>query len=229
MKKIFISVVLISIVSLSAAANNIENIYGKIDVNLNNSFKLLYGNNFGSMLKYDNLDPGYVDIAYAENKILSLVAENEVFAQDVEKYKSDIIIKRSQVSEMNDLIDKIDLLFIDLKSTSAQLYNVKTNLTDRELRQKAQVSIEENRQQIYDLKNKKYNTENSLIELREKIEVSEKFVTVNNIYIRRNNSEITFLKECIQYSKTDTTGLNTVIDKSTSFQEDVNDILNVSF
>jgi len=212
-----------------ATANNIESIYGKNDLSLSNNFKQLYGNNFGSILEFDSMDPGFIDIAYAENRIEEISAENEAYSQEVEKYKSDIITGRSQVIEMYDLIDKIDLLLIDLTSTSAQLYNVKNNLTDKVLRQKAQVSIEENRQQIYDLKNKKINLESSLLELSENIDVSERFVTVNNIYIRRNYTEIAYLKECIEYSKTDTTDLNSAIEKSTSFQEDVNDILNVSF
>ena len=214
---------------MTLSANNLENIYGKNDLSLDNNYSKLYGNNFGTMLEFNEMDPYFIDKNYADSEISTLLSENETFESEIVKYTNIIENDRNQQSEIYELLNKIDLLLVDLKSTSAELYALKLTLTDKELRQKLQVSIEENRQQIYDLNSKKNELDSSLNQLENKLKVSERFVTVNNLYIRRNTREIAFLQECISFSNQDTTALYSVIEKSTSYQNDVDNIISVSF
>ncbi|MBI9099629.1 MAG: hypothetical protein JEY91_14210 [Spirochaetaceae bacterium] len=214
---------------MTLSANNLENIYGKNDLSLDNNYSKLYGNNFGTMLEFNEMDPYFIDKNYADSEISTLLSENETFESEIVKYTNIIENDRNQQSEIYELLNKIDLLLVDLKSTSAELYALKLTLTDKELRQKLQVSIEENRQQIYDLNSKKNELDSSLNQLENKLKVSERFVTVNNLLISRNTREITFLKECISFSNQDTTTLYSVIEKSASYQNDVDNIISVSF
>ena len=229
MKKLSLILMITITVSLHISANNIEAIYGKNDTNMNNSYMKLYGNNFGNILEFDHFQPRYVDISNANFEIDTLRNTNESFSVEIELYRTEIESNQSIKSEITNLIDKIDLLLVDLTSTSAELYTLNTTLTDKELRRKLQISIEENRQQKYDLENKKIDMQTSICVLNRVIVSSEKFVTVNNLFISRNNKKINYLKECIQYSDQDTTTLNNAVNKTTSYQREVDSLLNVSF
>lgn len=229
MRKLSLFTFILFIAGLTASANNIESIYGKNDLNLSNSYNYLYGNNFGSILEFDQMPTRYIDIDYGRSEIASINSENENFAREIQNYLTEIESDRVRKSDIVQLLNKIDLLLVDLKSTSAELYTLKTSLTDIAMRRKLQKAIEQNRQQIYDLNNKKESMYSSLEELNNKIEASERFVTVNNLYIRRNTGEINYLQECIDYSSRDTSSLDTAVEKSISYQSKVDDIINVSF
>lgn len=229
MNKIFIAVLAVATATIHLSATNLDNIYGKNDLNYNMDRSAIYGNNFGTILDYNPGDPHYIDIQYAESKISQLSSDIELFSEEVNKYENKITADRDNKSEINDLITKIDLLLVELKSTSADLYNTKNTLNDKEMRQKVQISIEENRQQIYDLENKKSQMIRELGSLNNNIEVSGKYITVNNLFIRRNTKEIAYLKSCMEYSNQDSTSIDALVNKSTSFQSEVDEILKVSY
>ncbi len=229
MKKLTLFTLLILTTGFIISANNIEALYGKNDINLNNNYSNLYGNNFGSMLEFNQRQPGYMDIDYANRKIASINSENDSFSGEIKNLSSEIDSDLAKESEIYQLLNKMDLLLIDLKSTSAELYTLKSTLTDKEMRQTLQNGIEQNRQQIYDLNNRKYSMYASLEVLKNKIETSKRYVTVSNLFIRRNIKEINYLQECIVYSSQDSSSLDSAIEKSVSYQSKVDDLLNVSF
>jgi chromosome segregation ATPase len=229
MKNIVLSLTLFLTMSLVLTANNIEDIYGKYDLDFTKDYMIGFGNNFGNLLDLRETQPYYVDIASAESQIKVLSDNNNALSIETDKYKTSIeelILTKNQV---NDALLKLDLLLVDLRMSSAELYNLKETQHDKEMRQKLQVSIEENRQQIYDLTNKKNEMMYRIDEIENKIAVSKKYIIVNTLSQRKNNNRIELLNACIDFSKQDTSTLDSAINKSTSYQNEVNAILNSSF
>lgn len=229
MKKIKLILIILLMVGSLMYANNLENIYGRNNISLNNSTENMFGNNFGTILEYDYIKPGFIDIEAANAEIEKLTAENGTFNLEIEKHRTVIDESTLKKTEIRRLFTRIDLLLVDLKSASAELYSLKNSKADSAMRQKLNISIEENRQQIYDLNNKKRDLTMTLEQLNRKIEVSERFVTVNSLFIRRNNRKVSYLNNCIDFTNHDSTSFTAAIEKSTSFQNDVDTILNVTF
>lgn len=229
MKKLTLTAIVIMTTCILLSANNIETIYGKNELNYNNSHMSLYGNNFGTMLEFDQYEPRYIDIAFGREEIETLKSENETLSREAEIFRKQKESNKALDAEAKKLMGKIDLLLVDLKSTSAELFALKSTLTDKEMRQKLQVSIEENRQQIYDISNKKMDLYSKAEDLKSKIEIAQRMETVNGLFIRRNDKKIQYYEDCIAFSNRDSATLDTVIKKSTSYQSEVDDILNVSF
>lgn len=213
----------------SIFATNLDNIYGKNDLDLNRSRGDLYGTNFGSILDYDSLAPRQINIESALKEIESLSEEIIRFKTDIDHYKNRGDEERSQKAEITSVINKIDLLVIELKSTSAELFSAKGSQTDSNIRQKLQNSIEENRQQIYDLTNRRAVLVAEKENLSRSIETADRFVTLNNLFIRKNNSRISYLESCIEYTGRETGSAEILMEKSSSYQKEVDTLINVSF
>lgn len=229
MNKILIAASAVMVAALQLSATNLDNIYGRNDLNYTMDRAGIYGSNFGTILDYNPGDPQFIDIQYAQTQIDKLRSEIEIFNEEVSRYESRIAEERNKKDEISDLITRIDLLLVELKSTSADLYYTKTNLSDKEMRIKIQVSIEENRQQMYDLDNKRAELNLQVNGLADSIEISGRFITLNNLFIRRNTKEISYLKSCIEYTSQDTSSVDALVNKSTSYQSEVDDILKVSY
>lgn len=229
MKKIFLGIVLIALVNFFIAANNIEDIYGKFDLDFNKNYMTGFGNNFGSLFKLDESKPNFVDINYAESEISNLTAENARLSNETDEYNSEINSLKSQQSDIKETQTKINSLLSELVLTSADLYKLKLSQSDTELRRRLQVSIEENRQQIYDLENKQRELLSSSSFLENRIAVSQRYIAVNSLKTRKNDNKIKYLKACIEFSTQDTANLDSIIEKSASYQNDVDEIINGSF
>lgn len=229
MKKFLFATALLSTSVFFCGATNIEEIYGKNDLDLSVNRGIIYSSNFGGILDYEPGEPVYVDVRNTEIEIERLNSEIDSYKSDIENFRSKIAGESSGREEIGKLISKIDQLLVDLRSTSAMLYATKTDLNDKEMRQKVQKSVEENRQQIYDLTNRREDLEKKLKALSESIDVSNRYITVNTLFIRKDTRMIEYLKECISFSHKDTTSVEALMSKSTSYQSDVDDILNVSF
>ncbi|MBB6478878.1 hypothetical protein [Spirochaeta isovalerica] len=229
MKKRLTTTMLLVLALTAVSGTNLDNIYGKNDLDYSKSRGDLYGNNFGSILDYDTMPPRQIDIQNAENEIESLRNDIAGFREDIRIYENRGDEDRSKKSEIAVVLGKIDILLIELKSTSAQLYSAKANQTDSVIRQKLQDSIEENRQQIYDLTNRRSELVSEREMLLQSIETADRFVTLNNLFIRKSNSRIAYLESCIDYSNRETDSVDTLLEKSTSYQNEVDNLINVSF
>lgn len=229
MKTPIITTILIALTLSSLYSTNLENIYGKNDLNLNGSRGDLYGNNFGSILDYDSQSPKHIDIEAAQSEIDQLRNEINIFAEEADRYEQQKAGDQKKKMEVRDLIDKMDLLLIKLKGTSADLYVAKLDQNDSAMRQKLQGSIEENREQIYSLTNRRNVLQNSMEDLSDRIIVSDRFITLNNLFIRKADSRIAYLESCIQYTGQDKTTVETLLEKSSSYQSEVDSLMNVSF
>lgn len=217
------------IYGLSASSTNLENIYGKNDLNINNNLVYAYGNNFGSVIESNIVEPYSMEIEVAQSEIDLLMAKNTVFSNENSEYVISVKGIEERIAVVYDLIARIDSVLNTVISTSTELYTLSTNLTDTEMRQELQLSIEENRQQKYDLENKRLNLEKQMSSLKNTMDVKKRYITVNNLNVRRNLQRIDFLKTCIELSKKDTSALERAVNRSSGLQSEVDAILNTSF
>ncbi|MBB6480494.1 hypothetical protein [Spirochaeta isovalerica] len=215
--------------SLSASSTNLENIYGKNDLDLNGNYVHIYGNNFGAIIESNITEPYCMDVDVAGREIDLLKERNSSLNEENGQYSSAVKTLESDVSNVFGLIARIESLMNTVISSGTDLYTLSTTLTDPEMKNELQKSIEENRQQKFDLENRLQDLNRKLSSLKEQIGVKKRYITVNNLNIRRNDDRIEFLKACIDLSTKDSGALNRAITRSSSLQEEVDSLLSMNF
>ncbi|MBN2659550.1 MAG: hypothetical protein JXR86_21005, partial [Spirochaetales bacterium] len=213
----------------SASSTNLENIYGKNDLNLNGNYMHIYGNNFGSIIESDVTEPYCMDVDVAGREIDLLKERNIALNEENSQYGAAVDTLESDVSNVYSLIARIDSLLNTVISAGTDLYTLSTVLTDPEMKNELQKSIEENRQQKFDLENRLFDLNRKLSSLKDQIGVKKKYITVNHLNIRRNDDRIEFLKACIDLSTKDSGAMNRAISRSSSLQEEVDSLLSMNF
>ena len=229
MKKMTFTLLALLYTSGLFAANNLESIYGENDLNINNNYVHIYDNNFGSIIESNISQPYSMDIELANEEIEILTSKNTVFDNENNQYKDDILLLQNHSEELSELVSRIDIVMNSVVTSSVELYNLSKTLTDKEMKQNLQVSIEENRQQKYDLENRQLVLIQKLDSVKDQASVKKRYITVNNLHIRRNLERVNFLKSCIEISNKDTDSLERAVNRSSSLQSDVDAILNTSY
>lgn len=230
MKKIIIACVLATaFAALFGSSTNLENIYGRNDLDINNNYAAIYGNNYGSLIENDNLTPRSMDIEAAQKEIELLNERNSSFQRENSSYEGEIEKVQTLAGELYNHIEKIDELLNSVVSSATELYSVSITLTDPSMRNEIQASIVENRQQKYDLDNRRTELAGRLSSLGEIIAVKKKYIAVNNLNLKKNLERIDFLKACIELSSKDSRALSRVVSRSAELQGEVDSILSKSF
>ncbi len=225
MKKTLSLLVILLMISFSATASNADEIYGKQDNAIKSNFENIYGSSFGTLVQKNLMDPYYVDNNAANNEIQKLQENNISINSDISKDNEEIVQLTLKIKETNQIIIKINELLESVTLTSGNFYNLSKTLNDTDMRNQLQASIDENRQQKYDLTNKKYELIGSIENMYNEVAIVEKNIIINNLYIKQNNYRIDFLNQCINLSENDTNSLNVAIKKSSSLQQEVENLL----
>jgi len=215
---------LLSVISLGAQTN-LEYIYGNNDIEINNTFGDIFGNNFGNIVNRDPSRPYRIDIEKANNEIQKLHEEIASYRNENAGCVSEIEAIAKSIEVLVDSKREIEALQSHVTSVSAELYSVSLTISDREMRHKLLKSIEENRQQKYDLSNRVLELDRELDRNRHSLVVKRRFVTLNNLYIRKNNERIVFFNECISLSALENNSLDSVVGKSSTLQNKVDQLL----
>jgi len=229
MKTKLITTALIVLSLSSVYGNNLENIYGKNDLDFERSDSDQFRSSFASILEEEILAPHHIDITSASEEVESLNEDVNRFKNDISHYEERSTQNRAKIVEMTELLDKIDLLLIKLRSTSADLYVAKESNEDSVTRGKIQLSIEENRQQIYDLSNKKSSILSERDQLEKSNAIAERLILLNNLFLRKTSNRIAYLESCIEFSGRKTGSVDSLMEKSTAYQNEVDSLVNVSF
>ncbi len=216
------------IVSVSASASNMDNIYGKQESTQESNFDSIYGSNFGSLVQENLMAPYCMDINVANNEIQALNNDNEIIESERNKYNVEISQLTPEIEEIDQTLIKINELLKSVDMTSGNLYSLSTTLTDSEMKKQLFTSIEENKQQKFDLSNKKDELIANLEIIYNKLAINEKNILICNLFAKQNNNRIDFLNQCISLTETDTNSLDIIIAKSSTLQNEVENLLKTS-
>jgi hypothetical protein len=170
-----------------------------------------------------------MDVEVADKEIVLLQARNISLIEENKEYESSLITLESDISDLYDLMGKIDSLMNTVISAGTDLYTLSATLTDPEMKSALQVSVEENRQQKYDLENRQLQLDRKLASLKDQINIKKRYITVNNLNVRRNEDRIEFLNACKVLSTKDSGALDRAVSRSASLQSEVDSLLNMSF
>ena len=88
--------------------------------------------------------PYSLEISVANEEIELLINKNEAIENENEEYKNDIVTITNNVDALIEHINRINILMNSVITSSVELYNLSTSLTDSEMKQKLQISIEDN-------------------------------------------------------------------------------------
>ncbi len=226
MKKTLSLIVLLSIISFSATASNMDNIYGKQESTMESNFNSIYGSNFGSLVQENLMTPYCMDIYTANNEIQALNKDNALIESEIGNYNSEIAQLSPEIKEINLLISKINVLLESVNTASGELYSLSTTLTDSEMKKQLLVSIDENKQQKFNLSNRKFELIGNLENIQNKVSIKERNIVISSLFAKQNNNRIDFLNQCIALSETDTNSLDIVVARSSTLQQEVDNLLN---
>ncbi len=228
MKKSLSFIIMLFIVSVSASASNLDNIYGKQESTKESNFNCIYGSNFGSLVQENLMAPYCMDINVANNEIQALNNDNGLIESEISKYNAEIALLTPKIEEIDQTLIKINELLESVNMTSGNLYSLSTTLTDTEMKKQLFASIEENKQQKFDLSNKRDELIDNLEIIFNKLAIQEKNIIICNLFTKQNNNRIDFLNQCISLTNTDANSMDIVIAKSSILQNEVENLLKTS-
>jgi hypothetical protein len=215
--------------SLFASSTNLENIYGKNDLDLNGNYVHIYGNNFGSLMESNVSQPHSMDVEVAEREIEIVTDRNNILINENAQHNQDIDGLEVESSNLYALIGKIDSLLNTVISAGTDLYTLSRTITDPEMKAELQKSVEENRQQKFDLENRQQELNRKLNSIKNQIGMKKRYITVNRLNLRRNDERIDFLRSCIELSIQDSGALEKAINRSATLQNEVDNLLSLNF
>jgi chromosome segregation ATPase len=160
----------------------------------------------------------YVDIEEAQAKIEKLENANEQMRQESEtlqqensEIETDMEQWQTQINEINFILDRV-------KQKAADLYEIKSDIVDKDLKKKATDAIERNRNLRDELEDKKESLQKKIKNAEEEMEDNKKQININNRKIARNIDTVNLLNASIEKTRTQ----QEMVDSYISTVKDIN-------
>ena len=185
---------------------------------------LLIGTAFGFSQSRQNIP--YVDIPSAEAEIAALEQENSGMETQSQQSQQEINSLENEIEQLRKRINEIDFILERVKAKGSDLYEIYSDIVDKDTKAKAKATIDKNRELRTELEAKKKAIQAIINANMKKIESSKKQITINANKISRNKDRTNLLSASIEKTRTQTQVLSSYIESVDEINAEAEAVLN---
>ena len=181
---------------------------------------------FSTSLFAARITPYQVDIPEAQSEIDALSQKNSDMDSEINQMQAEIDQLETEITDMENLQREISITMSKVKKHSGELYVLFQNVTDAEMKSKLNGQISENRKQRYALEKKSSELAGIIEDNEKEVELSRRYISANNIQIKKNVYRIDVLDACIKYTENEGVSLDSTVAQSQALQSEVDNLIN---
>ena len=187
-------------------------------------FFLVIGIAFGFSQAQQNIP--YVDIPSAEAEIAVLEQENSGMETQSQQSQQEINSLENEIEQLQKRINEIDFILDRVKAKGSDLYEIYSDIVDKDTKNKAKATIDKNRELRTELEAKKKENQAVIDGNMKKIAASKKQITINTNKISRNKDRANLLSASIEKTRTQTQVLASYIESVDEINAEAEAVLN---
>ncbi len=168
----------------------------------------------------------YVDIPSAEAEIAALEQANSDMETQNQQMQQEITTLEGEIEKLQKRINEIDFILERVKAKGADLYEIYSDIVDKDTKSKAKATIDKNRELRTELEAKKKENQAIIDGNMKKIASNKKQITINTNKISRNKDRANLLSASIEKTKTQTQVLASYIDSVDEINSEAEAVLN---